>query len=107
MIGLNGCRFLVGKGQGEEALDWLCSHLEYMAGLVGADKVGYGFDFCDAYDDARDGGTQKKNHNDCLVSHCHVPELTAALLQRGMSEEDVKGVIGGNWIRYFRQVLPK
>ncbi len=107
VIGLNGCRFLVGKGQGEEALDWLCSHLEYMAGLVGADKVGYGFDFCDAYDDARDGGTQKKNHNDCLVSHCHVPELTAALLQRGMSEEDVKGVIGGNWIRYFRQVLPK
>ena len=107
VIGLNGCRFLVGRDQGEEALDWLCSHLEYMAGLVGADKVGYGFDFCDAYDDARDGGTQKKNHNDCLVSHCHVPELTAALLQRGMSEEDVKGVIGGNWIRYFRQVLPK
>ena len=107
VIGLNGCRFLVGRDQGEEALDWLCSHLEYMAASVGADKVGYGFDFCDAYDDARAGGTRKKNHNDCLVSHCHVPELTAALLQRGMPEEDVKGVIGGNWIRYFRQVLPK
>ena len=107
VAGLNGCSYLVGCGQGDEALDWLCSHAEYMAASVGADKVGYGFDFCDAYDNAKPRSSWEENRNDCLVSHRHVPRLTAALLQRGMKEEDVKGIIGGNWVRYFRRMLPE
>lgn len=84
-------------------LEMLCRHVEYEAKLIGADKVGYGFDFCDSYDRAEGGDS----HNDLLVDHSHVPELTAALLQRGMSEEDVKKIIGGNFIRYFRSMLPE
>jgi microsomal dipeptidase-like Zn-dependent dipeptidase len=33
--------------------------------------------------------------------------LTAALLQRGMDEETVKKIIGGNWVTYFRRMLPE
>lgn len=83
-------------------LEMLCRHVEYEVKLAGADKVGYGFDFCDSYDRANG----EDSHNDVLVDHSHVPELTAALLQRGMAEEDVKNIIGGNFIRYFRNMLP-
>lgn len=125
IMGLNGCVNIVGRpGEhetGPEArhfvagrepqgravdgggLEMLCRHAEYEAELIGADKVGYGFDFCDSYDQANG----EDSHNDILADHSHVPELTAALLQRGMSREDVEKIIGGNFIRYFRRVLPK
>lgn len=101
MMGLNGCRCIVGDS-GQDGLEMLCRHVEYEAELAGVDKIGYGFDFCDSYDQA----SGEDSHNDVLVDHSHVPELTAALLQRGMAEEDVQKIIGGNFIRYFRGILP-
>lgn len=115
IMGLNGCRNIAGwsgekpaqtpqeYGVDMDGLEMLCRHAEYEAKLAGADKVGYGFDFCDSYDRANG----EDSHNDVLADHSHVPELTAALLQRGMSEENVKKIIGGNFIRYFRKMLPE
>ncbi len=31
--------------------------------------------------------------------------LSARLLERGMTEDTLAGVIGGNFLRYFRKVL--
>jgi membrane dipeptidase len=33
-----------------------------------------------------------------------VPNITAALLERGYSAEDTAKVLGGNWLRVLRQV---
>jgi len=106
IMGLNGCRYLVGNPNGENALEWMCRHVEYEVSLIGAEHVGYGFDFCDAYDNAKPRVSWIENHNDCLADHSQVPVLTAALLQRGMKEEDMKKIIGGNFIEYFRKMLP-
>ena len=105
-IGLNGCDCIVGCIGGEEPLEMLCRHVEHAAALAGIDKAGYGLDFCDSYEDARPRHAFSQNRHDCLIDHSHVPELTAALLQRGMSAEDVKKVMGQNWIEYFRSMLP-
>lgn len=107
VMGLNGCDLIVGCTRGEDALEMLCRHVEYEASVIGIDKVGLGLDFCDSYTEAEPkypGGENWKRH-DCLGDHSRVPELTAALLQRGMKAEDAKKVIGGNWIRFFREVL--
>lgn len=105
-IGINGCDCIVGCTGGEEPLEMLCRHVEYAAALTGIDKVGYGLDFCDSYGNAEPRYAFVQNRHDCLIDHSHVPELTAALLQRGMPAEDVKKVMGGNWIEYFRSMLP-
>lgn len=105
-IGLNGCDCIVGCIGGEEPLEMLCRHVEHAAALAGIDKAGYGLDFCDSYEDARPRHAFSQNRHDCLIDHSHVPELTAALLQRGMPAEDVKKVMGQNWIEYFRSMLP-
>lgn len=107
IMGLNGCDCIVGCINGEEPLEMLCRHVEHMAELAGIDKVGYGLDFCDSYGEAEPRYRFVKERHDCLVDHSHVPELTAALLQRGMPVENVKKVMGGNWIEYFRRMLPK
>lgn len=107
IMGINNCTYIAGCRQDQGAIWQLCRHIEYEVALIGADKVGYGFDFCDAYDDAKLGIAQKKHKNDCLIDHSHIVELTAALLQRKMPEESVKKVIGGNFLSYFLAYLPK
>lgn len=106
IMGLNGCDAIVGCVNGEDPLEMLCRHAEYAAALAGIDKVGYGLDFCDSYGEAEPGYIFAQNRHDCLIDHSHVPELTASLLQWGMSVEDVKKVMGGNWLEYFRRMLP-
>jgi membrane dipeptidase len=36
-----------------------------------------------------------------------MPALTAALLERGFSEEDVRKILGGNFLRVMREVTGK
>jgi membrane dipeptidase len=33
-----------------------------------------------------------------------LPNLTGRLLERGYGVEDVKKIMGGNWVRVFREV---
>lgn len=107
ILGLNGCDCIVGCTGGEDPLLMLCRHVEHEASVIGIGRVGLGLDFCDSYTEAEPKYPGEFHRHDCLTDHSHIPELTAALLQRGMSEEDVKRVIGGNWADYFRKVLPK
>ncbi len=107
MMGLNGCDCIAGLRNGMDPLEILCRHVEYEATVIGIDKVGLGLDFCDSYGEAEPKFEYRESHGDCLVNHSHVPELTAALLQRGMNPQDAVKVIGGNWAAYFRKMLPK
>ncbi len=106
IMGLNGCDCIVGVPEGADSLEWMCRHVEYEVKRIGDDHVGYGFDFCDSYGAVLPRVGNRLPHEDCLTDHSHVPELTAALLQRGMPEKSVKKIIGGNFIRYFREMLP-
>ncbi len=115
MAGLNGCVYLVSETAEEEqpdengvyCLEKLCKHVEYMVEVMGPEHVGYGFDFCDSYTAAERKAEGQPHYDDCLLNHRNVPLLTAALLQRGMEEETVRGIVGENFVRYFRKILPK
>lgn len=108
VMGMNGCKYIAGSLAGNH-LEMLCRHIEYEAEKIGPEHVGYGFDLCDSYDRARAAlkGGCCTGRDDCLLHHGQVPLVGAALLQRGMDEKDVKGIIGGNFIRYFVDVLPQ
>ena len=36
----------------------------------------------------------------------HLPNLTRSLLERGLTHDEVRAVLGGNFLRVLRQVLP-
>lgn len=107
IAGLNGCQYIAGSRSGNH-LEMLCRHVEHEVEVMGASHVGFGFDLCDSYDEARAElqGRRITGKDDCLNSHRQIPLVTALLLQRGMSEESVIAIIGKNWMEYFAKVLP-
>jgi membrane dipeptidase len=70
----------------------IIEHIDHAVKLVGATHVGLGSDF--------DGATMPQGMDDCT----QLPKITAALLQRGYSEQDVKNILGENLLRLMEQV---
>ena len=108
VMGLNGCRYITGSLNGGHLIR-MCKHIEYETAGIGREHVGFGFDLCDSYDEARAGLQGKElpvQKDDCLPDHAQIPLVTAALLQRGMVEEDVIFIMGKSWILYLLEVLP-
>jgi membrane dipeptidase len=68
-------------------------HIIHAAAVAGIDHVGIGSDF-DGVPALPEG----------LHTAASMPRLTERLLARGMSEEDVLKVLGGNFLRVFEQV---
>lgn len=68
-------------------------HIDYIVRLVGADYVGLGSDF--------DGVHRlPAGLSDCSM----VPNITKELVFRGYSNRDIQKILGGNFMRVFRQV---
>lgn len=69
-------------------------HIDYIVKLVGVDYVGLGSDF--------DGiGVAPKGLEDIS----YYPNITKELLRRGYAEDDIKKILGGNFMRVLKQVL--
>jgi membrane dipeptidase len=70
------------------------AHIDHAVRLVGVDHVGIGSDW-DGISSVPAG----------LEDVSQMPLLTAALLERGYSEQDAKKILGGNFLRVMRQVM--
>lgn len=105
VIGINAYKTIAGVKEGEDPIKKLADHIEYMVKLVGATHVGYGFDLCDSYYESELKFSYNPHKSDCLHSHADAVLLTEELLIRGMTEEDVKLIIGGNFFRIYSDLL--
>lgn len=105
VIGINAYKTIAGVREGENPISRLADHIEYMVNLVGAKHVGYGFDLCDSYYISELKFKFSDHKNDALSSHAEATLLTEELLRRGISEEDCKLIIGGNFYRIFNDIL--
>jgi membrane dipeptidase len=76
-------------------LDMLIDHIDHVVHIAGIDHVGLGSDF-DGF-----GGPPPTGLEDVSC----VPNVTARLLERGYGAEDVRKILGGNWLRVIRQVM--
>jgi len=68
-------------------------HIDHIVKLVGVNHVGVGSDF---------DGIQATPAG--LSSVAELPNLTAELLRRGYTEEDVTKILGGNILRVMEEV---
>ncbi len=72
----------------------LIDNIDHIAKVAGVDHVGLGSDF-----DGVDGQLPQG-----IDSPADLPEITAALMERGYSAEDCRKILGGNLLRVFREV---
>jgi membrane dipeptidase len=105
VIGLNAYLNIAGVKEGEDPIVKLCDHIEYIVNLVGAKHVGYGFDLCNGYYESELKFKFEPHNSDGLKSHAETVLLTEELLKRGISSDDVKLIIGGNFLRVFNEIL--
>lgn len=116
VIGVNGFPAFVAAAR--PTLDQYIDHMAYIAGLVGADHVAVGLDYTIRNPPAaeyeqliRDGHWSSDSYPPPpwdyprgLEDASGLPNLTERLLQRGFGAQDVRGILGGNWLRVFGEV---
>ncbi len=114
VIGINGVSLFLGDTGAGAGI--IADHIVYVADRVGADHVGLGLDY--AYDlgiddlpDGVDPGfwwPQSAGYTAGLDIHIAEPEtfpvLTETLLDRGLPESDIRGILGGNFQRVAKDV---
>ncbi|KAB2923738.1 MAG: T9SS type A sorting domain-containing protein [Bacteroidetes bacterium] len=74
-------------------IDTVMKHIDYIKNLVGVDHVAVGSDY--------DGGITPPVG---LENVSKLPALTMAMFRRGYTKEEVKKILGGNYLRVFTQV---
>ena len=126
VMGLNGFpSFVAHKDIWPVTLDMLIDHAEYIVNLVGVDHVSVGIDYFQyqsgvvsdevavrSYNEIVEKGVWKPSEYDpppyVYPEGIEMPEklgnLTAGLLKRGFSDDDVKKILGLNLMRVFKAV---
>jgi membrane dipeptidase len=87
-------------------------HYMHLIEVMGIEHVGLGPDFIsDINDDLYPSDAQLGDSNDLrlnipgLYASRHLPRLTEALTQRGLSDSDIRLILGENFLRVFSQVM--
>lgn len=111
VIGINAV--LVSPRQEEATLDRYVDHIEHVAGLIGMDCVGIGFDFFEFLYRQWPESAQRElaakftrpHFIPDLTNHSQARNLTRKLVERGFGDEQIAKVLFGNWMRIFEQSL--
>jgi membrane dipeptidase len=91
----------------EPTVDRLIDHVDHIAALVGSECVAIGPDYVAFAPDLMIGpGQEGLLGPEGLQRVETLPIFTAALLERGYSEEDAARILGGNALRVMRDLLP-
>jgi len=101
--------------QDDPTIDRVVDHYEHLVGVVGVEHVGVGPDFISdiqndlhpAHADLRSEGLDPRLNIEDLYASRHLPNLTEALLRRGFAEDDVRLILGENYLRVFRDVMAR
>lgn len=115
VIGINGLGVFLGDN--DTSTETLLRHIDYVVELVGPQAVGLGLDY--VYSQAAllscfhahpawaprsdyDGRTRLSD-----IAHIppeRLPEITGRLLARGYSQDEVRGILGENWMRVAKRI---
>jgi len=81
------------QAKGGTSIDYLIDHIDYIVKLIGIDYVGLGSDF--------DGSIITPNE---LYDATCYPVITKKLVERGYKEDEIRKILGLNFLRVFKQV---
>ena len=113
VVSINGVGIFLGDN--DVRTETMVRHIDYVAQLVGPTHIGLGLDFVfdqtamnEALGSAASIWPEGFGYKPGIkfVPPEQLPELTAALLQRGYKETDIRGILGENMLRVARAVWP-
>jgi len=110
VVGVNA--ILVSPDPKTSTLDRYVDHIEHVAGLVGIDGVGIGFDFCEYLFQQLPESVRAElaaklttpHFIPELTNHSHARNLTCKLIERGFSDEEIEKILRGNWVRILKEL---
>ncbi len=111
VIGVNS--ILVSSKKEEATLDHYVDHIQHVIELIGIDGVGIGFDFLEFIyrrwsQEERAAFHKKFPHVHFipdLLHHGHARNVTAKLIERGFSDEQIEKILFRNWMQIFETLL--
>ncbi|GAB6189994.1 membrane dipeptidase [Marinitoga arctica] len=98
VIGINGNGSFVSVNDEENNAEGLVKHVDYISNLVGVEYVGIGFDFCDMF---------RSFHKDSLNGHHELDLFVEALIKHGYNNNEIKLILGENFLRVYKYVFDK
>ncbi len=112
VFGLTGLGIFMGDN--DASVERYCEQIDYAVQLVGSRHVGFGFDYM--YDMPTltalaakmaskwptDGGYTRQDIKQLEPES--IPQITEHLLRRGYGDEDIRQILGGNWLRLMQEV---
>ena len=98
-------------GEGEVGVDDMLKHMDYIINLIGIEHMALGMDFV-KYDGPR---TLKDRHHplhkDPLIKGFEeiedLPNLIDGLQKHGYKDDDIRMILGGNYLRVLKTILPE
>lgn len=94
VMGMNFAPAFVDENQSNATLERILDHIDHVVEVAGVEHVGLGSDF-DGIESCPKG----------LEDVTKMPSITEGLLRRHYSEDDILKILGGNFLRIFRNVI--
>jgi len=94
VMGMNFAPAFVDENQSNATLERILDHIDHVVKVAGVEHVGLGSDY-DGIESCPKG----------LEDVTKMPSITEGLLRRHYSEDDILKVLGGNFLRVFKNVI--
>ncbi len=112
VIGLNFLAMFIDADRGKATADRLADHAVHIASLAGPQALALGPDYADYYMDAMERWLERDRLPADLMAFIPgaetvrtLPVFIQALADRGFTDEELIGIIGGNILRLYSTVL--
>ena len=96
VVGVVYYRGFIDDDPQKATLDRVIDHIDHLVAVMGVDHVGLGSDFDGFLGEPAPVG---------LEDVTRLPALTQKLIDRGYAPDDIRRILGGNWLRVVRQVV--
>lgn len=109
VIGINGFNIFTADKDEDGDIEHLINHVDHIVELVGVRHVGLGFDICDdfrkCFSSSQNMGALSRKRFDVLKGHKSIEQFTKGLIGRGYTDEEIKLILGENFLKIYKEVL--